>query len=524
MRTETPSPLSVAYSLVRGPLEGLRRVAPGGVVSRIVLGAGIAALAALLYAATFTSTPAHGLLRSGERFSADSLLTVGRALDAKGVHYRVNNLGQVEVSASRLEEANVAIAKLDIGPRSLAEIEQRAATPNVWDTPAALEQRKEQSANETLAEMIRPMEGIVSAFVRVRRPKPRGLRPLTDAAAAATAFVWVETENGRELTSATVESIQALIAGAEPDVKHDAVTVCDRKGRVYVDARNPSLGDRNRTRTYRDELRQEISNSLDWLTGAQVSVQVTPPPQPPLSQAPSPVASAANTTAQPPATVPAHDATTGVTEPVASVGVNQPLDLAPDPVPPPAPAPAPVAPAPAAPAAVELTGPPRVKVWVQVPRSFYVKAVGGKETSLDDLKPLIERTKVSIETAVKHLVPTDQLDEVVISTIPDELPVRQLEPLQDGTGLRRDLSLWVPIGVAAGATVVSLVLALRLFTTRRPAVGFAANGRNSRGRYKIDEGSDTGPGPSERVRELIRHDPEAAASVLNRWTQGGTIG
>ena len=44
--------------------------------------------------------------------------------------------------------------------------------------------------------------------------------------------------------------------------------------------------------------------------------------------------------------------------------------------------------------------------------------------------------------------------------------------------------------------------------------------------YRITgyEASDAGagPGPSERVRELIRLNPEAAASVLHRWTgQGG---
>ena len=54
-------------------------------------------------------------------------------------------------------------------------------------------------------------------------------------------------------------------------------TVLDSKGRTYVDARNPSLGDRNRTRNYRDDLRQELTNSLGWLPGATVLVQVTPP-------------------------------------------------------------------------------------------------------------------------------------------------------------------------------------------------------------------------------------------------------
>jgi flagellar M-ring protein FliF len=64
-----------------------------------------------------------------------------------------------------------------------------------------------------------------------------------------------------------------------------------------------------------------------------------------------------------------------------------------------------------------------------------------------------------------------------------------------------------------------------VLASRRPAPHPSARPREDRARYKIDEASDPGPGPSERVRELIRLNPEAAASVLHRWTgQGGTIG
>ena len=41
-------------------------------------------------------------------------------------------------------------------------------------------------------------------------------------------------------------------------------------------------------------------------------------------------------------------------------------------------------------------------------------------------------------------------------------------------------------------------------------------------RFHVDTASE--PGPSERVRELVRRNPEAAASVLQRWTgQGGRV-
>ena len=68
-------------------------------------------------------------------------------------------------------------------------------------------------------------------------------------------------------------------------------------------------------------------------------------------------------------------------------------------------------------------------------------------------------------------------------------------------------------------------VAFRLLAARRSAPRPATLRREDRGSYKIDEASDAGPGPAERVRDLIRLNPEAAASVLHRWTgQGGPIG
>ena len=266
--------------------------------------------------------------------------------------------------------------------------------------------------------MIRPIDGVVSAHVDVNRPKPRnGFGPPP----AATAFVLVETEKDRELSSAAVESIQGMVAGMVPEVRHDAVSVFDRKGRHYSDALDPALGAETRTRHRRDALRQEILDKLDWLNGADVSVQFVPsaaipPPNPILP----PLPSSATPKAEPPAAPLSHDI-----EPAPpSMIANQPLDLptesdepARNLVPPPvlSPAPAPVAAQPA------VFPPPRAKVWVKVPRSYYLKAVRNREPSLDDLQPFVDRTKGLIETAVRHVVPPGQLDEpVVISTIPDE--------------------------------------------------------------------------------------------------------
>jgi type III secretory pathway lipoprotein EscJ len=521
MRTEAPSPLAQAAARLRAPLDrARRRLAPSLSGSGWALGAAaLLALAVLAWAATVTSTSSSGLVRSGGRFSEDDLITVRKALDAKSVRYRINDNHQVEVAVDRLDEANAVVAKLQVGPRPIDEIERASLDGQIWDSLGQGERRQELAANERLAALIRRMEGIVWAHVEVKRPKARGLR----AAAPATAFVYLETRDERELPTATIDLIQSLINGAEPDVKPDAIAIYDNQ-RPYLNPKDPSLNHRNRTKTYRDELRQQIEAKLDWLKGAQVSVQVTPPP-PVLPAAPAPPP----TVAAPPPTVAAPPPVVETAPPPPAMGVNQPLELAPEPVSAaPAPAPTPVTPPALVPTGPTLTrsAPPQVRVCVSIPRSYFVRAVQGRESSLDDLQPLVERTKTYVDAAVRHIVPPDELDEVTINNFPDEVPATQPSPLPASGLSRLDPALWLPIGVAAGAALATAAVALGMLAARRPAPRLLerTGGSGTRGRYKIDEASDPGPGPSERVRELIKLSPEAAASVLHRWTRGGPIG
>ncbi len=70
--------------------------------------------------------------------------------------------------------------------------------------------------------------------------------------------------------------------------------------------------------------------------------------------------------------------------------------------------------------------------------------------------------------------------------------------------------------------VALLVVGVRLLASRRPEVRPAP--ASDRGLYARDEASEPGQSASERVRELIRLNPEAAASVLHRWIgQGGHL-
>ncbi|GAC1469388.1 MAG: hypothetical protein NVSMB9_13160 [Isosphaeraceae bacterium] len=442
---------------------------------------------------------------------------IKHALDAKHIRSRVDDKKRVQVAAERLDEADEIVAKLDVGPRPLSEIDDWARASNPWDAFGAREQRQEQAENKRLGAMISRMDGLISADVTIKRVKSRGPgRPTS----TASALIYLETEENRKIAEGTVEKIQALILAAVPEIRAVDVNIFDTKGNHYLDVRSPSLSAQAKNRARREELRQEILKELDGLKGVQVSVRLVPASAPlPLPPVPSP------------ASAPRGDE---VRLPPLAMGLNQPVEQNEEPVfgsspddLKPALDPGPVAAAPAPPpsAGAEPTVPLKAKVWVKVPRSFYLKASPNREPSLDELQQIARKTEGLIDTAVRQVVHPGELDEVVVSTFPDELPDRDT-PVPPGAGDgHRALSWWVPVGAAAGASASLVSIAFGVLAARRPALRPAARPRDDRGRYKIDAASDAGPGPSERVRELIRLNPEAAASVLRRWTggQGGSI-
>jgi len=78
---------------------------------------------------------------------------------------------------------------------------------------------------------------------------------------------------------------------------------------------------------------------------------------------------------------------------------------------------------------------------------------------------------------------------------------------------------WV---IAAGVALLAAValLAGGLRAGRGPSA--RPERRRRYDRRLAGESPGSGPAPSERVRELVRMDPEAAAGVLQRWIgQGG---
>ena len=160
--------------------------------------------------------------------------------------------------------------------------------------------------------------------------------------------------------------------------------------------------------------------------------------------------------------------------------------------------------------------PGKVNVLVQVPLSFYRHHPpddARREPTDEERKVIVERTEARIKTIVAHVVPKGELGGVDVVRIdppagaPAEVPV-YAEPHRFEPG-------WVLAAVGGALTVLAGVVVLGgMLAGRRPSA--RPDRRRAAARVR-EEAPGPRPAPSERVRELVRRDPVAAAGVLQRW-------
>jgi len=510
MRTEKSPSVSPRLKQALSHLSNARRSfwARGPAV-RWLTGLGVLAiLAGVVYLTALTPTPGQ-YLADGRQYSADALELIYQALDEARISYRVDDR-RVSVATENYAEASALVSNLKLSPRSISEIRKSVQAFGIFDSLKSIEQREHQARVEELETMIGNLDGIITATVSIERsPSRSGGRPVMNT----TAFVYLEVEPSRDLSPKTVQSIKGIIVGKEPTLKADAIAVYDRKGHRYLDPMDPALDEISRTKAREEELAQELREEIPWIEGATIDVQLVASPEP----SPQPVVEVKPERAFVPA------------EPL--VAVNQPLEAEPQTSAVVAEASmvengssasaseARLAQATREHASEPVAKPEFARVWVKVPRSFYYRrAWPNRDPSQPELQRIQERTEKQVRRAAQLIFPAENF-ELTLDTFPDKVNLWDPRVAPAVPETRRIPSWWVPALSGAGIGAVLLVVGLRLLASRAPRK--AAPAETSRITYTVEEPADSGPGPSERVRELIRHNPEAAASVLNRWIGKG---
>jgi len=476
------------------------------------------------WAATAFSTVSVRYLASGARFSSEDLIKICRAFDEHRIaDYRLDDR-RVAVSTDDFDEASVLLAKIDVGRHSIEEIRsQPGAMSLLWETSEDRVRRDQLKRERILEAMIGQQSGVVWSLVSIHHPRaPTGVRNPPKP----SAFVYLETERDHQLPFRTVQAIPAILRGYEPDLNLHAITVMDRRGHRYLDPSNPSLGDISRNRAREEELSEKILEKLDWIKGVRVLVQVSTPH---LDVSTTGRAGTSSTIANPPRPADRSvsnegNAGAGSAGPgggASAIVVNQPAELETEP--------APTKPSSATPVSSESVGAAGEPghesghVLVNVPRSFYYNALVNKadhlEPSPEEFQLMAARTETGVKKTVELVLPEQGTWNVDVDTIPDELPLVRPAVLPYPVELHHKALDWGIVGAVGAAISILAAVGSWIQVARRSARPPEPEAKTAR--YRADPASE--PGPSERVRELVRRNPEAAASVLQRWTvQGGS--
>ncbi len=515
MRTEPRSPLTSVVGGLRDRTSGVfRRIGGRGPMVRVLLVVAIlGAVGAAGYLATLgDASVAYHWLYPNQKLSASDLDAIAEALGAEGIEH-VQMDGRIGVRAANRALATAALDKRKFAPATLDDLRKQALNTSVFDGPDEKELKERTFLERELQLLIETYAGVRAAHVRLNRSKSRvGPR----SAANVTAFVRVDRESERELPNKTQMAIKSLLDANIPDL-HGALTLMDETGHVYLTAGNPSHEATIQTHAREDEYREELLEQLRHIRGLDVTVRIekvtlplpeVPPSPPTVHLRPIPAT-------EPPPAVPAEE-----------VKVNQPLedpDLVARPDPPP---PITVVPAPTPP-----PGPPptidKAKVWVRVPKSYYLNVFqvqnASKGPTPSDLVPIVTRTKDLITRAVNLVVPEKMLGEVAIDVIPDDVEPARVVRIPAAVPSWQTWSWGIAFGAVGALAVMSLAAGFHRLATRKPAPRPSRTAW--RDNYAVDEPETGTPAPSERVRELVRQNPEAAAGVLHRWIgQGGPNG
>jgi flagellar M-ring protein FliF len=490
MRTEPPSTLTSALAGLRLQAGRARRwLAARGTATRVaLLLIALGALGGIGYLASLDdpSDLTWAWIYEGRELSRDDINKISEALDASSIPHVTDPAGRVGVKPSRRAEALSVLVKAKAVPPSLAELNDDDESGSPFDSPADLERREKLRLERTLKLEIERLDpAIASAIVRINRVKKRGGY---GAPSDVSSFVYLTIRGAGTLGHRVVGGIETFLRGSVPGLKLEAITVVDQFGHKYLAADEPSLKEQMQTHAREETWRDKIAEELQHIPGVGVSVLLETVPAPP-----------------PPPEVP-PSAAIEITKANGKIGIEPEPPLV-----------SPAAPSP----------PTRVKanVWVKIPRSYYLIAFqaqsSGRQPTPEDLEPMRLTTEKLIRDAVEIHIPKEELGVVKIGVIQDDL-ISSQPILHASVGEVHRPWLLPALSSAITLTSVAAIVGLVRLATRRPSA------RPSRSPWRpgfvADGPSGPLPGPSERVRELIRLNPEAAAGVLQRWIgQGGAL-
>ncbi|WP_169977492.1 hypothetical protein [Tautonia rosea] len=451
-------------------------------------------------------------LDQGRAFPPDQAEALLNELALKGIDAQADDRGRVSVPPARLAEALKVLDQLGLSRRALIqEVEDPTRPPLMADATERTEIHLRAEARK-IERALEEIPGIQSAVV-VLMPKPG--RPFARPE-AARAGVHLRADRSRSLSPTTVDRVLNVIA-TFTQLKADDVTIIDAQGDALLKAGDPGFARSMRAealaRSWEAAIAEQLSPVID---GALVEVRLDTPID---SDPPAPVVPTIDEDAPTFQPTPLASPAPPSSSMIVKVVPNGPLSLDPPPEsmasePPAASSPVPAEPPPA-----------RANVLVKVPASYYLARhdafLNAREPKQNAIDRFVAFTEDYVRTIIAHVIPETSLGRVQILMQP--LPNEPDTPRPIVREARQEAALWwVPAAVLGGVAGLALIAAASGWLSgRRPALrASSAMAGTSRPHLPPMPDDDT-PGPADRVRELVRSDPSAAAAVLRRWVEQG---
>lgn len=488
MRTDPaePSP-SISNRLRHRAVEGVSRISGLPPIGRYAMFALLVAAAGLigyeiLSLNTAVDTAGRDWLFAGNRFSQDDVAKITKVLESAQLD-PITDGGRIGVPRSRMAEARSLVGKAGLAPRRMTDINGESAEGHLFEPLSALEKRQDLQQAKRLTLAIDNLNPELGASVQIHRKRSVGLRP----SETVEVHVYLDVEGGQRITSTQVEKIKNLMISLEPDLKPEGLHLVDRLGNVYLSPTNPILEHRSRAKAREEEIADKIASTLSWIHDLRVTVTVDPQP---VSPAPPEEAEVVETVRAPiTANQPLEAETPEAVETVATVPPG---------------------------GEGESSRPGQATVFLQVPVSYIVQRYNitgdpSRRPTQRDLDPIFRQTRQDIIERVRNIVPSAELAHVEVDKFDNEQrPIAEVPVAPSRMMLR---SWWIPAASAGAVTAMALAAFAGWWAARRPVNRPKPSTKQRPARWTVATPSS----PSERVRELIRIDPAAAAGVLHRW-------
>lgn len=468
MRTHGPGPEHLAPWRDRITAEW-RRVAGLGLGWRIGLVAVLVTLLAAGYWVAPSSSADLAWVFGGHAFAPDQVATARAVLRNAQINRVVVEARRIAVPADQLLPAQNALKKAKLDPRSFEEIIEGLGSPLMFENPKTREVRVDGYRAALAEHFIEKMPGIADAKVHFIPLPSSGLaRKRT-----AKVVIDLQTDTNAPPSHRTVRDARDLaLSVSDYVIKAEDVTLTGG-GKRFLIAGDRGLLRKVLTTAKEEEWSEEITARLSDIAGLRVMVGLVVMESPPRNG--------------------------------ARPRINEPVDVeteasSPD----------------EARAAAESA---QANVGVTVPRAYYQRRALARGAS--SYREDREQTEARIEETVRSILPAPRLASVTIEE--DDRPISPtvitIGPSPSNTGQH----WWVPAAVGCVIGAGALLCLTRLRGGRVPSPQRADRTHRADPPARIAVVGEDGPGPvAERVRAMVRHDPEVAAEVLKRWVvQGG---